>query len=207
MRSALSLPASRVHEMDWWDERVVKLVIPSTSATSTSTSTTSTSGPGASDDKTMEKSTDVNAQVRITCTPSQHTSGRTGLDRWSALWGAYVIEELLPPSSSSPTRSSSPPPTSASAKGKDSCKDSGEGETDGIWTKIGKKVFFAGDTGYKTVHVHKGEKEDDEVAREVCPAFKEVGERFGGVDGAMLPIGWVFSLSLRFLSLSQSVVC
>ncbi|EIM81772.1 N-acyl-phosphatidylethanolamine-hydrolyzing phospholipase D [Stereum hirsutum FP-91666 SS1] len=127
MQSSLSLPASRVHEMDWWDERLVKL----------------TTADGQ-----------IDAQVRITCTPSQHTSGRTGFDRWSTLWGAYVIEELLPPSS-----------------------------------RVGKKVYFAGDTGYKTVHVHKGEKEDDPVAREVCPAFKEVGERFGGVDGAMLPIG------------------
>lgn len=64
---------------------------------------------------------------------------------------------------------------------------------------MGKKVYFAGDTGYKTVHVHKGEKEDDPVAREVCPAFKEVGERFGGVDGAMLPIGCVHYILQGFV--------
>lgn len=154
MRSALSLPASRVHEMDWWDERVVKLALPSPPDAAPSPSE---KGPAAE-----------NAQLRITCTPSQHTSGRSALDRWSSLWGAYVVEELLPPSSEPPVAST---------------------EGGGLWSRIGKKVFFAGDTGYKTVHVHKGEKEDDPVAREVCPAFGEVGERFGGVDGAMLPIG------------------
>lgn len=179
MQSSLSLPASRVHEMDWWDERLVKLTVPGVPASSTS---------GPSDSKTSEKTADgqVDAQVRITCTPSQHTSGRTGFDRWSTLWGAYVIEELLPPSSSEPPTSSSELATV-------------KGEGEGLWSRVGKKVYFAGDTGYKTVHVHKGEKEDDPVAREVCPAFKEVGERFGGVDGAMLPIGYVLYILRGFV--------
>ncbi|KAI1790388.1 N-acyl-phosphatidylethanolamine-hydrolyzing phospholipase D [Ganoderma leucocontextum] len=47
-----------------------------------------------------------------------------------------------------------------------------------------KQVYFAGDTGYRTVL--PGEDED-EVER--CPAFAEVGERFGGFDLALLPIG------------------
>jgi L-ascorbate metabolism protein UlaG (beta-lactamase superfamily) len=45
-------------------------------------------------------------------------------------------------------------------------------------------VYFAGDTAYRTVH--DGEDEDKVP---VCPAFAEVGERFGGVDIALLPIG------------------
>ncbi|KAF8988984.1 beta-lactamase superfamily domain-containing protein [Cyathus striatus] len=47
-----------------------------------------------------------------------------------------------------------------------------------------KKLFFAGDTGYRSVM--DGEDED-EVAR--CPAFKQIGETFGGVDVALVPIG------------------
>ncbi|OBZ69735.1 N-acyl-phosphatidylethanolamine-hydrolyzing phospholipase D [Grifola frondosa] len=47
-----------------------------------------------------------------------------------------------------------------------------------------KKVYFAGDTGYRTVF--EGEDED---AVPVCPAFAEIGERFGGFDLALLPIG------------------
>lgn len=49
-----------------------------------------------------------------------------------------------------------------------------------------KKVYFAGDTGYRTVR--KGEDEDKVP---VCPAFTEVGLNFGGVDLALLPIGCV----------------
>jgi len=47
-----------------------------------------------------------------------------------------------------------------------------------------KKLYFAGDTGYHTVRDGK-----DEDKFPVCPAFAEVGERFGGVDVALLPIG------------------
>ena len=49
-----------------------------------------------------------------------------------------------------------------------------------------KTVYFGGDTGYKTVFA--GEDED---ALPRCPAFAEVGERFGKVDLALLPIGCV----------------
>jgi L-ascorbate metabolism protein UlaG (beta-lactamase superfamily) len=51
-----------------------------------------------------------------------------------------------------------------------------------------KKVYFAGDTGYRTVR--DGEDEDKVP---VCPAFAEVGECFGGVDVALLPIGYVMT--------------
>jgi len=52
-----------------------------------------------------------------------------------------------------------------------------------------KNVYFAGDTGYRAVR--DGEDEDKVP---VCPAFVEVGERFGGFDMALLPIGWVSQL-------------
>ena len=52
-----------------------------------------------------------------------------------------------------------------------------------------KNVYFAGDTAYRAVR--DGEDEDKVP---VCPAFAEVGERFGGFDMALLPIGWVLQL-------------
>jgi N-acyl-phosphatidylethanolamine-hydrolysing phospholipase D len=52
-----------------------------------------------------------------------------------------------------------------------------------------KNLYFAGDTAYRAVH--NGE---DESKVPVCPAFAEVGERFGGFDMALLPIGCVFQL-------------
>jgi len=57
----------------------------------------------------------------------------------------------------------------------------------------GKKVFFAGDTGYRAVL--DGQEEDEAP---VCPAFKEIGERFGGIDLAFIPIGAY--LPRRFMS-------
>jgi len=46
------------------------------------------------------------------------------------------------------------------------------------------KVYFAGDTGYRTVF----DGEDEEEVP-YCPAFEEIGEIFGGFDFAMIPIG------------------
>ncbi|GLB43039.1 putative beta-lactamase superfamily domain containing protein [Lyophyllum shimeji] len=48
----------------------------------------------------------------------------------------------------------------------------------------GVKVFFGGDTGYRAVL--DGQDEDNVP---VCPAFKEIGEKFGGFDFAMISIG------------------
>lgn len=48
----------------------------------------------------------------------------------------------------------------------------------------GVKVWFAGDTGYRAVK--DGQNEDDVPC---CPAFKEIGEKFGGFDLALIPIG------------------
>ena len=47
-----------------------------------------------------------------------------------------------------------------------------------------KKVFFAGDTGYR--HVPKNAKEAEVPC---CPAFKEIGEKLGPFDLSLLPIG------------------
>jgi N-acyl-phosphatidylethanolamine-hydrolysing phospholipase D len=48
----------------------------------------------------------------------------------------------------------------------------------------GVKVWFAGDTGYRAV---KGGQNEDDVP--CCPAFKEIGEKFGDFDLALIPIG------------------
>ncbi|KAF9029557.1 Metallo-hydrolase/oxidoreductase [Hymenopellis radicata] len=53
-----------------------------------------------------------------------------------------------------------------------------------VLTNDSSKVFFAGDTGYR--NVRDGEDED---AAPVCPAFKEIGSRFGHFDLALIPIG------------------
>ena len=86
--------------------------------------------------QSCEASVDGVGSVKLTCTPSQHSTARSGWDRDNCLWGSWVVE-------------------------------AGE-----------KKVYFAGDTGYQAVDTASP-----------CPAFKEIGKRFGSFDLAMLPIG------------------
>lgn len=88
----------------------------------------------------------------VTCTPSQHRTGRGLHDQFKTLWASWAIREIVP------------------AGGRD-----------------GVKVYFAGDTGYRAVQ--DGQNEDEVPT---CPAFREIGERFGSFDFAMIPIGYVF---------------
>ncbi|KAF8152553.1 N-acyl-phosphatidylethanolamine-hydrolyzing phospholipase D [Crassisporium funariophilum] len=98
--------------------------------------------------------------VEITCTPGQHFTGRTFWDEYKTLWAGWAVVEVLGPAL--PLKHDE---NQASAR-------------DAV------KVFFAGDTGYRAVM--DGQKEEDVP---VCPAFKTIGDRFGGFDCALIPIG------------------
>jgi N-acyl-phosphatidylethanolamine-hydrolysing phospholipase D len=53
---------------------------------------------------------------------------------------------------------------------------------------VGKKLFFAGDTGY--CHVNSDTQyTHHEAPHPPCPAFKEIGELYGPFELALLPIG------------------
>ena len=92
--------------------------------------------------------------LELTCTPSQHFSGRSGWDRGKALWCSWSLREV---------------------KGADE-------------THTAHKVYFAGDTGYRTVD-QKGLSHDEEAKFPHCPAFAEIGDRLGPFDLSLLPIG------------------
>jgi L-ascorbate metabolism protein UlaG (beta-lactamase superfamily) len=51
-----------------------------------------------------------------------------------------------------------------------------------------KKLFFAGDTGYRAIDMEKESPEEWDTLPG-CPAFREIGDRFGPFDLALLPIG------------------
>lgn len=105
--------------------------------------------------ESIRASRDGLGSVELTCTPSQHGSGRGVFDQGSTLWSSWALKAGTSPEA--------------------------------------KKLFFAGDTGYR--HVPDGANED-EVER--CPAFREIGEAFGGFDLSLLPIGCY--LPRQFLS-------
>ncbi|MCJ1391386.1 hypothetical protein MMC18_004250 [Xylographa bjoerkii] len=105
--------------------------------------------------------------IHLTCTPSQHFSGRS---LWylpgSTLWCSWVLEEVPP----SATDAALPAPTPAS---------------------ISRKLFFAGDTGYRSIpasHPTPNAHASDPTLPH-CPAFADIGARFGPFDLALLPIG------------------
>ena len=50
------------------------------------------------------------------------------------------------------------------------------------------KLYFAGDTGYRSV-TESGMSHEQEAALPHCPAFGEIGDRLGPFDLALLPIG------------------
>jgi N-acyl-phosphatidylethanolamine-hydrolysing phospholipase D len=99
--------------------------------------------------------------IKLTCTPTQHFSGRSLFDRNKTLWCSYVIEE------SELARTSAPSP---------------------------KKVFFAGDTGYRSIPPSGPNSiqplpDLDESTLPHCPVFSQIGQQFGPFDLALLPIG------------------
>ncbi len=159
--ASIGIPASHIHILDWWEESSVKVTLP---PAPTSAKATHEGNSAAESD-----SQGVQAAFVLTCTPAQHTANRSAFDRWHTLWASWAVEEDI---------SVGPPHSLSSSTGTGA---GAEGES-----RPPRKVYFAGDTGYRTVF--NGEDEDA-VPR--CPEFKEVGEKFGGFDLALLPIGCV----------------
>jgi N-acyl-phosphatidylethanolamine-hydrolysing phospholipase D len=92
-------------------------------------------------------------KAQLTCTPSQHTSGRSIFDNGSTLWSSWVLQEITADE-----------------------------------TTVARKLYFAGDTGYRSVPSN-GMTAAEEEKFPHCPAFKEIGLQLGPFDVALLPIG------------------
>ena len=118
-----------------------------------------------------ESTKSIAMSFEITCVPSQHQSNRSINDRNHGLWCGYVV-------------------TSVTAASRNALL-SEAGKKMGLPSMVPDdehepfSCFFAGDTGYGYVPPGKSE------APYVCPAFREIGDRFDGFDLALLPIGYV----------------
>jgi N-acyl-phosphatidylethanolamine-hydrolysing phospholipase D len=134
----MGLDDKNVSELDWWEEKEIKL-----------------SSVSRGDGDKLEK--DISAVFG--CLPCQHTSARTAFDKAHTLWASWSV------------------------------------------TSGGKKIWFGGDTGYRTVpELPKGEFDYAEKYAELphCPAFKEIGDLRGPFDLGLIPIGaydprWIMS--------------
>ncbi|KAI9789879.1 MAG: hypothetical protein M1833_002145 [Piccolia ochrophora] len=134
-----------VTELDWWEDRDIRLSANETPQSSTKVSESSTN-----------PTKDVTAT--ISCLPSQHMSARGLFDRASTLWASWSI------------------------------------------TSGGKKLWFAGDTGYRGVPElpKTADDYDPQYNFPHCPAFKQIGDLRGPFDLGLIPIGaydprWIMS--------------
>ena len=110
---------------------------------------------------------DVNGagNLELTCTPAQHFSGRSGWDMGTTLWSSWVVVE---PASELTARLPSILDHKSATSG-----------------QMPRKVFFAGDTGYRAILSTDG----SEASLPHCPVFSQIGDLFGSFDLALLPIG------------------
>ncbi|KAK2467546.1 hypothetical protein APHAL10511_000401 [Amanita phalloides] len=158
---SIGAPPETTHIMDWWHSKRVEIQIPLNSPPS---------------DAEATKATFTTLSFDITCTPCQHFTGRKLWDDFQTLWSSWAIEA---PSVSIPN-----PVPGLDSTPVDTRSENISPQLENDTTRQSVKVFFAGDTGYRAVN-----DDEDEDKVPCCPAFKEIGEVFGGFDFAMIPIG------------------
>ncbi|KAI9609084.1 hypothetical protein KEM48_003003 [Puccinia striiformis f. sp. tritici PST-130] len=173
----VSVPSDQVIELDWWQSQEWDPAPIRNSQQATP----------MMDRKSSNTYEDDRSTIRISCVPAQHSSGRSLLDQNTSLWCGWIVEQIrpdsLPPdiihaSSSTKLGSSSLSPSTPITN---TVTSSSEDNRD----RRKCCVYFAGDTGYRSQH-------DRDL---ICPAFKEIGERFGPIDFSMIPIWRGGSLS------------
>jgi L-ascorbate metabolism protein UlaG (beta-lactamase superfamily) len=133
--TATGIKAENVVELDWWDNWEGQFGDGSKRSFTTSS----------------KERSDNTSSFKVSCVPTQHTSGRAGWDKDSTLWSGWVIERFV---TSIDELSPSPQKTRQGA------------------------VYHAGDTGYRRTT-------KSEI---ICPAFSEIGAKFGGFDLSFIPI-------------------
>ena len=172
-------------ELDWWDD--VDFTLTPTSQKSSvagkSSQQTSVSSTSGTNDTAQPSPNTITA--RISCLPCQHISSRSLTDRAATLWASWAVTS--DPSSASST---SAPDTSTSTN-----------------NTAPTSVYFAGDTGYRSVPRSANGRDYDDWASEytegpsalpTCPAFASIGALRGPFTLGLIPIGaymprWVMS--------------
>lgn len=119
--------------------------------------------------------------VNLVCTPAQHMSARSVGDQGKTLWCSWVLGET---SVSGIEEAPSMPVMHDSIVKNLALFPSGP-----LQEIVGyRRLFFAGDTGYRHVDEAKPTHEE-EASMPRCPAFVEIGAALGPFDLALLPIG------------------
>ncbi|PLW10146.1 hypothetical protein PCANC_14934 [Puccinia coronata f. sp. avenae] len=177
----VSVPSEQVVELDWWQSR------------DWNPAHVRSSQQPPLPDRPRRQSSPVGdtCSIRITCVPAQHSSGRSLLDQNTSLWCGWVVEQLYSgslPFKPEVMRTSSPDVASLLPPNPGTTPSSSSPQLKPNDHRNRRRkccVYFAGDTGYRS-------PQDRDL---ICPAFKEIGERFGPIDFSMIPIWRGGSLS------------
>jgi N-acyl-phosphatidylethanolamine-hydrolysing phospholipase D len=115
--------------------------------------------------------------------PAQHHSQRGLFDRYHALWCGFVV------TSDAATTSATTAATSTTGGASTVGAGAGASLEPAPVAPERRSFFFAGDTGYRSVAEGVEPDSAEEKAVPVCPAFKEIGARYGPIDLGLIPIG------------------
>lgn len=138
------IPANRVTELDWWESACL----------------TARDGVGG-------------AQLKVSCTPAQHSSVRDGFSADSALWAGWFLQHELPNSR----------PYRVFFAG-----DSGYQYHDSTWPPKAPKSTTHEDLENGSVEKVANPDKTSEDGHPECPAYREVALRLGNPDLVYLPI-------------------
>jgi N-acyl-phosphatidylethanolamine-hydrolysing phospholipase D len=177
----LGVPAEKIVELDWWDEYTPSALAAADGAQLVQAAAGSTArvagsaprwdGPAAGKvaaegaaKGAVDPTPSGHAELpTVVCVPAQHQSARFPWDQNRTLWCGYVVRVPLPPAAA------------AGAAASDSPRD--------------VRFYFSGDTGYRSIAKGVEPLSAEEDAAPRCPAFREIGQRYGPIDLALLPIG------------------
>ena len=167
---SLQIPESHAHVRDWWEETLVSISLPSSApakSTNQDPDVTKESDPSGMTSSSSSGDEPVNLKTEPVQTSFKltFTPGQHVANRGPFdRWKSLWGSWVVEQ-------------VHNEDKSEDGLRDS---------SIQPKKVYFAGDTGYRSF----SEGQDIDLAP-TCPAFREIGEKFGSFDLALIPIGYV----------------
>ncbi|CAN8106239.1 unnamed protein product [Discula destructiva] len=138
------VPADRVTELDWWESAYL-----------------------------TEQGAAGGGQLKVSCTPAQHSSVRDGYNADSALWSGWYLQHQTPKDK----------PYRVFFAG-----DSGYQYHDSTWPPQAPKSTTHKDLEEGSVDKVADPDKTSQDKYPACPAYREIAERFGTPDLVYLPI-------------------
>ena len=123
--------------------------------------------------------------MSLVCTPTQHFSARGITDKGKTLWCSWAIGSLVPMRQQDLDRQPGQREAEVKLHPRELPTEMGEVPSYFLHTP---RLYFAGDTGYRTVSTPDPTPEESAKFPH-CPVFSTIGSLLGPFDLALLPIG------------------